>query len=283
MWREVLAVRSGRPTARVIAFNSSTGQDAANPSGTGAAERKSDVQVVTRAVYRANGNPGYIDNDHHSHIFTISLSGADTAPALPRPNKSPTASSTRAASSGRQTARRLYFVSTRVAEPYYDESDAELFAVPAAGGSMTKITSIDGGISSLAVSPDGKQIAFVGTLRGKPIRSYSQPDLWVARDHAGQHAEEPDRRRTTTTSAAVSAAIRRAARRRPQADRLDRRDQESLIVVSAEKGSANLKRVTVADRQDRTGHRRSAERRNVQRDAGRGNHRRGPVDADQHR
>ena len=29
------------------------------------------------------------------------------------------------------------------------------------------------------MSPDGKRIAFVGTLRGTPIRSYSQSDLWV--------------------------------------------------------------------------------------------------------
>ena len=36
-----------------------------------AAEHKSDVEVVTRAVYRANGNPGYVDNEHHAHIFTV--------------------------------------------------------------------------------------------------------------------------------------------------------------------------------------------------------------------
>src|SRR5205085_77891 len=34
-------------------------------------------------------------------------------------------------------------------------------------------------IGQASVSPDGGRIAFVGTLRGTPIRSYSQPDLWV--------------------------------------------------------------------------------------------------------
>ena len=51
--------------------------------------------------------------------------------------------------------------------------------VPAAGGAIRKVASIEGSIGNLSVSPDGKRIAFVGTVRGKPIRSYSQPDLWV--------------------------------------------------------------------------------------------------------
>ena len=61
------------PDGSRIAFTSATSAadatkpDAAKP----AAEHKTDVEVVTRAVYRANGNPGYVDNTHHSHIFTI--------------------------------------------------------------------------------------------------------------------------------------------------------------------------------------------------------------------
>ena len=71
----------------------------------------------------------------------------------------------------------IYFTSTRVAEPYVDERGDELYAVPAAGGAITKVAAIEGSIGNISVSPDGKRIAFVGTLRGKPIRSYSQPDL----------------------------------------------------------------------------------------------------------
>src|SRR5262245_25258532 len=32
---------------------------------------KSDVKVITKAVYRANGNPGYVGTERHAHIFTI--------------------------------------------------------------------------------------------------------------------------------------------------------------------------------------------------------------------
>ena len=72
----------------------------------------------------------------------------------------------------------IYFVSTRVAEPYYEDADADLYSVPAAGGSLTTVASIDGGIGNLSLSPDGKRMAFVGALRGKRVGSYSQPDLW---------------------------------------------------------------------------------------------------------
>jgi len=73
----------------------------------------------------------------------------------------------------------IYFTSTRVAEPYYDEAGDELYSVPASGGAVAKVAAIEGSIANIAVSPDGKRIAFVGTLRGNPIRSYSQSDLFI--------------------------------------------------------------------------------------------------------
>jgi dipeptidyl aminopeptidase/acylaminoacyl peptidase len=231
------------PDGKVLAFTSSTGPETAKPSETGGAERKSDVQVVTRAVYRSNGNPGYVDNDHHSHIFTIALPGVDTR-QLPAPKQITDGDFDERGIEWAPDGATIYFVSTRVAEPYYDESDAELFAVPSAGGSMTKITSIEGGINSLAVSPDGHQIAFVGTLRGKPIRSYSQPDLWIAATTPGSTPKNL----TASYDYDISGGIGgdqsppRGGGRKPI---VWTRDQQSLIVVSAEKGSANLKRVSL--------------------------------------
>jgi dipeptidyl aminopeptidase/acylaminoacyl peptidase len=63
------------PDGKTIAFNSNTSIDDMKKSDDPkpATEHKSDVQVVTRAVYRANGTPGYVDNDHHAHIFTIEV------------------------------------------------------------------------------------------------------------------------------------------------------------------------------------------------------------------
>jgi dipeptidyl aminopeptidase/acylaminoacyl peptidase len=139
----------------------------------------------------------------------------------------------------------IYFVSTRVAEPYYDESDAELFSVPAAGGAISKIASIEGGISNLSVSPDGKRIAFVGTLRGKPIRSYSQPDLWIT-DAAPNGLP---RNLTASYDFDINGGIggdQAAPRGQNRKPILWSKDLQSLMVVSAEKGSSNLKRVSIA-------------------------------------
>ena len=231
------------PDGKVIAFNSSTGPDTAKPSEPASTERKSDVQVITRAVYRSNGNPGYVDNDHHSHIFTIALPAADMR-QLPAPKQITDGDFDELGIEWAPDAGTIYFVSTRVAEPYYDESDAELFAVPSAGGTITKITSIDGGINSLAVSPDGRQIAFVGTMRGKPIRSYSQPDLWIAATTPGSTPKNLTAAYDYDISGGIGGdqAPPRGGGRKPI---VWTRDQQSLIVVSAEKGSANLKRVSL--------------------------------------
>jgi dipeptidyl aminopeptidase/acylaminoacyl peptidase len=233
------------PDGKTIAFNSETGgtetkkADDSKASG----EHQSDVQVVTRAVYRANGNPGYVDAARHAHIFTVAAT--DAAADKPQVKQLTDGDFDERGIEWAPDGSRNYFTSTRVAEPYYDESGAELYAVPAGGGPIVSVARIDGSINSLSVSPDGRRIAFVGALRGAPIRSYSQPDLWVT-DAA---PNSTPKNLTANYDYDVGGGIggdQTAPRGNNRKPILWSKDQQSLIVVSAEKGSANLKRVSIA-------------------------------------
>jgi dipeptidyl aminopeptidase/acylaminoacyl peptidase len=117
--------------------------------------------------------------------------------------------------------------------------------VPAAGGAITKIAGIAGGINSFSVSPDGRRIAFVGALRGTPVRSYSQPDLWIT-DVA---PNSTPKNLTASYDYDISGGIggdQAAPRGNNRKPIVWSKDQQTLIVVSAEKGSANLRRVSIA-------------------------------------
>ena len=72
----------------------------------------------------------------------------------------------------------IYFVSDHRDEPYYELPATDLYLVSISGGEPRKLTSFDMGAGALAVSPDGKRAAFYASTT-KPVRSYSQPDLWV--------------------------------------------------------------------------------------------------------
>src|SRR5262249_24611784 len=100
------------PDGRTIAFNSSTGPDegkkADDPKPP--AEHKSDVQVVTRAVYRANGNPTYVDTDHHAHIFTIEAS--ESTDPRPKPKQLTEGEFDERGIEWAPDGSRIYFVST---------------------------------------------------------------------------------------------------------------------------------------------------------------------------
>src|SRR2546426_882543 len=147
----------------------------------------------------------------------------------------------------------IYFTSTRMPEAYYEADDSDLSSVPAAGGSITKVASIDGSIGGLSLSPDGKRIAFVGTLHGNPVRSYSQPDLWVTDVAPGSTPKNL----TANYDFDISSGIggdQSAPRGRNATPIVWSKDSStssgqaaaSLIVVVAEHGSANMKRVTIA-------------------------------------
>jgi dipeptidyl aminopeptidase/acylaminoacyl peptidase len=138
-------------------------------------ERESDVRVITRAVYRANG-AGYIDNKHPQHIWVI------TAPRTGDEKVTPKQLTSGAYDDGNATWARdnsqIYFVSEHTDEPYYELPSTEIYSVSVTGGAATKLTSFETGAAALSLSPDGKRFAFYASV-SKPVRSYSQPDLWV--------------------------------------------------------------------------------------------------------
>src|SRR5262249_49167145 len=117
--------------------------------------------------------------------------------------------------------------------------------VPSAGGAITRIASIDGSIGNVSVSPDGRRLAFVGTLNGKPIRSYSQPDLWVVDAAPNSKPKNLTQKYDYDIDGGIGGdqAAPRGNNRKPI---VWSKDGGSLLVVTAEKGSANLKRFTIA-------------------------------------
>jgi dipeptidyl aminopeptidase/acylaminoacyl peptidase len=138
-------------------------------------KRDSDVRVITQAVYRSNG-AGYLDAKHPQHIWIVA------APHNADEKVTPIQLTKGRYSEDHVTWSRdgaqLYFASDRVDEPYYEVEKTDIYSVSPAGGPAVKLTSFDMGAGAFAVSPNGKQIAFVAAA-GQPVTSYTQPDLWV--------------------------------------------------------------------------------------------------------
>jgi len=170
------------PDGKSIAFSATAKPEELEPKAEEKGKekpRESDVRVITRAVYRANGvaDFGFVDPDRPNHVWIVDVPAMGATPARPRR----VTSGEFAANNHQWSAdgRQIYFVSDRRAEPYYLPADSDLYAVPSGGGEPTRIASIDGNIGPYSIAPEGRRIAFIGTLRGSPERSYSQSDLWI--------------------------------------------------------------------------------------------------------
>lgn len=208
--------------------------------------RESDVRVITTAVYRANGvaDFGYVDLDRPTHIWTVVVPAGDAELATPRQVTSGEFSE------GNFTwapdGSRLFFVSNRVKESYYFPNDSDLYSVPADGGEITKVVSIDGTIGDYALSPDGKRLAFVGTLHGTPVRSYSQSDLWVADLPSASGAASTPRNLTASYDFDVDGGLggdQRAPRGAMPSGPVWTGDGRAILIKVGEQGDANIKRV----------------------------------------
>ncbi len=227
------------PDGATIAFTTTT-----LPEDTTKEEKKSDVRVITRAVYRSNGG-GYAEVGRHDHVWTVPAAfGAGGE--RPEPRALTSGSFDEDAIAWAPDGSRIYFVSDRLLEPYYERNDADLYAIPAAGGDMVRIASIDGEVEAFAPSPDGKSIVFFGTLNAEPVRSYNQPDLFVT-----ETAPESTPRNLTADYDFDMGGGVSGDQRAPRGGRGGgiawSRDGKAVIVVSTEQGRANLKRVRIAD------------------------------------
>ena len=176
------------PDGKMIAFyNTATAEELAKaerskaqPGPSPAAsptppERESDVRVINRAVYRANG-AGYLDFKHPQHIWVVNA--PKTGDEKVTPKQLTHGRFNDAGAVWAKDSSRIYFDSGFTDEPYYELPRTDIYSVAVTGGEPAKLTSFDMGAGTFSVSPDGKQVAFVSSVT-QPVRSYSQPDLWV--------------------------------------------------------------------------------------------------------
>ncbi len=138
-------------------------------------KRDSDVRVITRAVYRFNG-PGYLDPKRPQHLWVV------TAPRNAEEKVTPKQLTTGRYSEDNATWARdsshIYFSSDRTDEPYYELPSTDIFSTSISGGQPVKVASLAMEAGGFALSPNGKQLAFIASI-GRPVKSYQQPDLWV--------------------------------------------------------------------------------------------------------
>src|ERR1700752_3866971 len=138
-------------------------------------ERESDVRVINRAVYRANG-AGYLDFKHPNHIWVVSA--PKTGDEKVTPKQLTKGHFDDGGAVWAKDSSRIYFETDYTDEPYYELPRTDMYTMSITGGEPTKLTSFDLGAGGFTISPDGRQVAFIASV-SQPVRSYSQPDLWV--------------------------------------------------------------------------------------------------------
>ena len=173
------------PDGKQIAFVSSSTQDDiqkaqrkknTKPGDNQAeGEHESDVHVINRAVYRSN-DEGYLDPKRHAHIWLVQAPTA--ADEFSKPVQLTNGNFDESQLVWSHDGSRIYFLTRRIDEPYYELPSTDIYTIPAVGGNSEKLSTVPMSIGDLVLSPDGRQLAFHGSV-AQPVRSYSQPDLWI--------------------------------------------------------------------------------------------------------
>jgi len=165
--------RRKKNDAKVGAANSKESATAGNPAAE--SEHESDIHIITRAVYRSN-DEGYLDFKRHEHIWVMDVPTTSDEPA--KPQQLTSGDYDEGEIVWTHDGSRIYFLTRRIDEPYYETPSTDICSVGTTGGTPEKLTTVSMRIGDLTLSPDGRRVAFHGSV-SQPIRSYSQPDLWV--------------------------------------------------------------------------------------------------------
>jgi len=187
------------PDGKRIAFLSTTTQedldkvqhkkDEAKPEAKGEAEKntavpkqaepgsdhESDVHIISRAIYRSN-DEGYLDPKRHEHIWVLDV--PTTSDELTKPVQLTSGNFDEGEIRWTNDGSRIYFLTTRIDEPYYERPTTDIFSIASRGGTPEKVTTVAMDVGDFMLSPDGKRAAFHGSVT-QPVRSYSQPDVWI--------------------------------------------------------------------------------------------------------
>jgi len=97
------------------------------------------VHVITRAEYRSNDS-GYVDPKRHVHIWTIQL--PTTSDELVNPVQLTTGNFDEVEVVWGRDSSRIYFLTNRVDEPYYELPSTDIYSVPSAGGNSEKLATV---------------------------------------------------------------------------------------------------------------------------------------------
>src|SRR6266571_2085017 len=138
---------------------------------------------------------------------------------------------------------QIDFTSNRSQEPYYELPTSALYAVPAAGGEVARLVSMEGVVESFRFAPGGRQVAFVGAVT-RPPRSYDQPQLFVSDAATGSRprAVAPDLDRDVGSGIIGDQHAPRGGAESPP---FWAADAGSVIAAVSDQGAANLRRFDV--------------------------------------
>jgi len=157
--------------SRIVVVSTSGPMD-----GVATADRKSDVRHYTHIQYKFN-DTGWFD-DKRRHLWVVSVPGGEAKQITEGqdwndtdPQWSP-------------DGTRIAFVSDRTGKAYDNGHNTDVWVIPAAGGTLTKISDHAFEDESPRWSPDGKQILFTGQTA-----VHQFPKLYVA-DASGGGASQ---------------------------------------------------------------------------------------------
>jgi dipeptidyl aminopeptidase/acylaminoacyl peptidase len=153
--------------SRIVVVSASGPMD-----GVATADRKSDVRHYAHIQYKFNDS-GWFD-DKRRHLWVVSVPGGEAKQITEGqdwndtdPQWSP-------------DGTRIAFVSDRTGKAYDDSHNTDVWVIPAAGGTLTKISDHAFEDENPRWSPDGKQILFTGQTA-----VHQFPKLYVADSSGG--------------------------------------------------------------------------------------------------